>query len=662
MQGFSDGGADLGQLQTTMHHIEVACASIQMHINPAAAEATILALSQSPQPYTACRFILENSQVPNARFQAAAAIRDAAIREWSSLSTEERRSLISFCLCFVMQHASLLEGYVLAKVSSVAAQLMKRGWLDFTETEKEAFFYQVNQAILGAHGVDVQFIGVNFLESLVSEFSPSTSSAMGLPREFHEQCRTSLELNYLKMFYCWARDAALSVTNKIIEPNSVIPEVKVCTAALRLMLQILNWEFRNDTTSMKAGIDVFSAGVRHDSASSKRSECVLVQPGPAWFDVLISSGHVSWLLSLYAALRRKFSREGYWIDCPIAVSARKLIVQLCSLTGTIFPSDSVEDFLSWSASGDGLFSVKSCRKALGKEAGGSDLWSKGVWLGLSPPRVEAFIWQLAHQKIAVKVELAKRGMSLEEDILCPFCKEHEESVQHLFITCFVVWELWNKVVSLWDLSIVLPQDPPSLLNSWGSLRVNSLIWKFIPGVVFWSIWKARNAIVFEGLNLDRLSLFFIVRFRLFKWFLAKYPKFPILEDLLIGDPSLADAVRLNDSVGGIGGILRDWNNCTLLTFSENIGQGPPPVAELKAIKRGIEIFLASRWSAVSRLVVESDCKSAVEWIHYPSLAPVFILPLVKEILLILSEKVVLIRLIPRACNGEADSLAKKEIG
>ncbi|XVF57114.1 hypothetical protein PTKIN_Ptkin06aG0177700 [Pterospermum kingtungense] len=341
MRGFSGAGAgaDLAQLQSTMHTIEVACTSIQMHINPSAAEATILSLSQSPQPYKACQFILENSQVANARFQAAAAIRDAAIREWGFLSSEDRRSLISFCLCFVMQHASSPEGYVQAKVSSVAAQLMKRGWIDFTGAEKEAFFCQVNQAILDAHGVDVQFIGVNFLESLVSEFSPSTSSAMGLPREFHELCRTSLELNYLKTFYCWARDAALSVTNKIIESGAEIPEVKVCTAALRLMLQILNWEFRHDTNSAKAGINVFSAGVRRDSASSNRSECVLVQPGPAWCDVLISSDHVGWLLGLYGALRQKFSREGYWLDCPIAVSARKLIVQFCSLTGTIFPSD-----------------------------------------------------------------------------------------------------------------------------------------------------------------------------------------------------------------------------------------------------------------------------------------------------------------------------------
>lgn len=33
----------------------------------------------------------------------------------------------------------------------------------------------------------------------VSEFSPSTSTAMGLPREFHEQCRMSLEVDYLKV-------------------------------------------------------------------------------------------------------------------------------------------------------------------------------------------------------------------------------------------------------------------------------------------------------------------------------------------------------------------------------------------------------------------------------------------------------------------------------
>ncbi|KAJ8760582.1 hypothetical protein K2173_015249 [Erythroxylum novogranatense] len=328
------GPSDLAHLQSTMQAIEFACAAIQMQMNPTA-EATILALNQSPQPYNACIYILENSQVANARFQAAAAIRDAAIREWGFLSNDDRRNLISFCLSYGIQHASSPEGYVQAKVSSVAAQLMKRGWHDFTAAEKETFFYQVNQAILGIHGADVQFFGINFVESLVSEFSPSTSSAMGLPREFHEQCRRSLELDYLKTFYCWARDAAVSVTNNITQSDVEVPEVKVCTAALRLMLQILNWDFRYKTSGKQNGIDVFARGVRAAS-SSRRLECTLVQPGPAWRDVLIASGHVSWLLGLYSAVREKFSHGTYWLDCPIAVSARKLIVQFCLLTGAIF--------------------------------------------------------------------------------------------------------------------------------------------------------------------------------------------------------------------------------------------------------------------------------------------------------------------------------------
>ncbi|XP_057439544.1 uncharacterized protein LOC130731317 isoform X2 [Lotus japonicus] len=340
MQGFPPPGAGgASDLHSTMRSFELACSSVQIPINPGATEAIILSLGQSSQPYKTCQFILENSLVATARFHAAAAIREAAIREWGFLNTDDKRGLISFCLCYAMQHASSPDGYVQAKVSSVAAQLMKRAWLEFAAAEKETLFYQVNQAIVGIHGLDVQFAGIKFLESLVSEFSPSTSSAMGLPREFHEQCRTSFEKDYLKTFYRWTQEAASSVTSRIIESDSVVPEVKVCTTALDLMLQILNWDFRCNTSDTKINVNIFSSGVRQDGDTPKRSECHLVQPGSDWRDVLILSGHVGWLLSLYAALRQKFSREGYWLDCPIAVSARKLIVQFCSLTGTVFLSD-----------------------------------------------------------------------------------------------------------------------------------------------------------------------------------------------------------------------------------------------------------------------------------------------------------------------------------
>ncbi|KAL2942733.1 Exportin-4 [Bienertia sinuspersici] len=201
----------------------------------------------------------------------------------------------------------------------------------------------IKQAIIGCHGVDVQSTGINFLESLVSEFSPATSTAMGLPREFHEQCRMSLELDYLQTFYSWSQEAAVGVTDRIVKSDSEVPEAKVCTVAMRLMLQILNWDFRYSFgDSVKANVDSFSAKATHDAADSRRSECNLVQPGSSWQKILLLSGHVGWVLNLYGALRHKFSLKVYWLDCPIAVSARKLIVQLCSLSGNIFPADNVQ--------------------------------------------------------------------------------------------------------------------------------------------------------------------------------------------------------------------------------------------------------------------------------------------------------------------------------
>lgn len=73
--------------------------------------------------------------------------------------------------------------------------------------------------------------------------------------------------------------AAFDVSNRITEANSEIPEVKVCSAALRLMLQILNWDFRgkNAGENSKRRMDVFCDGIKQESNSLRRSECILVQ-------------------------------------------------------------------------------------------------------------------------------------------------------------------------------------------------------------------------------------------------------------------------------------------------------------------------------------------------------------------------------------------------
>ncbi|GJM84806.1 hypothetical protein PR202_ga00512 [Eleusine coracana subsp. coracana] len=320
---------------------------LQLHMNPSEAEKVISSLHSSLMPYQACRFILElktkcflseTSQMPNARFQAAGAIGDAAIREWGILADDNKRSLILYCLNYVMEHASSPDGYVQSKVSAVAARLLKRGWVEFPDQDKATIFFEVEQSIRGIHGPNRQFAAINFLENLISEFSPLTASAMGLPKEFHEQCEWSIEVHFLKDFYCWAQAAVFNTADKIVNSNVTIPEERACSAAVRLMFQILSWNFKHTVEHDNSDAKI-NSGLRSDTINLKKFERSLVKPGSMWREILISSGHTTWVLNFYTTLRQKYSYDTLWVDSPLSVSCRQLIVQLCSLAGSVFPND-----------------------------------------------------------------------------------------------------------------------------------------------------------------------------------------------------------------------------------------------------------------------------------------------------------------------------------
>ncbi|KAE8724657.1 hypothetical protein F3Y22_tig00010050pilonHSYRG00024 [Hibiscus syriacus] len=287
--------------------------------------------------------------------------------------------------------------------------------------------------------------------------------------------------------------------------------------------------------------------------------------------------------------------------------------------------------------GECCFSAKSCVKCYFDWAGNEEddgTWDNIVWTGVAPPRVETFVWQAAHQRVATLLD-------------------------------FII--VWNDLIP------------------------KSTIWKFIPRAVLWTVWKCRNDIIFGKEKVDGPLLFFLVRFRIASWFVARFNDVQINFDSLVGDPSLADrihtkiskkkkvicwsppphdffkfnvdgAVRGDGLQGGIGGVLKDSNCSILASFSMAVGPGPPMLAELKAIKQGIDVFLSSEWETKGRLILESDCRKAVDWILIPISAPTFCSSLVEEIGAYVSARGFIINWIPRSCNWEADKLAKEGIG
>ncbi|KAE8693418.1 Polycomb group protein FERTILIZATION-INDEPENDENT ENDOSPERM [Hibiscus syriacus] len=212
----------------------------------------------------------------------------------------------------------------------------------------------------------------------------------------------------------------------------------------------------------------------------------------------------------------------------------------------------------------------------------------------------------------------------------------------------VVGELLHKMLTkVVDLGLLqglaFPLDLPSLLSSWSDLRPTSVIWKFIPG----------GSLIGDPSLADSISA-------------SK----ELLRPVCWWIPPPVDFFKLNvdgafsrvGRVAGIGGLLRDWNRVTLISFSENVGPSHPYLAELKAIKRDIDIFVSLEWLLKGRLIIESDCKLVVDWIKDQALVPVFLSNFVKEIVSIVSFRNFIVRWIPRSCNCEAGKLAKEGIG
>ncbi|KAL4284472.1 hypothetical protein GQ457_16G008780 [Hibiscus cannabinus] len=108
------------------------------------------------------------------------------------------------------------------------------------------------------------------------------------------------------------------------------------------------------------------------------------------------------------------------------------------------------------------------------------------------------------------------------------------------------------------------------------------------------------------------------------------------------------AMKSDGSAGGIGGVLRNDTRVRLITFSVRIGAGPRILAELLAIKHNIEVFQNSQWNAKSKLILESNCKVAIDWIRDPIKTPVCFSSLITSI----TNGWTCIRHIPRAGHCE----------
>ncbi|XP_021765924.1 uncharacterized protein LOC110730427 [Chenopodium quinoa] len=173
------------------------------------------------------------------------------------------------------------------------------------------------------------------------------------------------------------------------------------------------------------------------------------------------------------------------------------------------PSTSKDDFIYWKFHPSERYTVKTRYSYLMKEEkSAQDVipsekdqeFVKLIWRMNIQPKWKIFLWKLYHDGIAVKENLARRGIQI--DNICGYCGVAPKDSQHLFRFCILAKKTWGKS----PLAICSDSAGFNLLRNWIQsfiLLFNSEDGKHSNRIVLfiatlWGLWRTRNERSFNG--------------------------------------------------------------------------------------------------------------------------------------------------------------------
>ena len=122
-----------------------------------------------------------------------------------------------------------------------------------------------------------------------------------------------------------------------------------------------------------------------------------------------------------------------------------------------------------------------------------------VWNPIVPPKIRVFAWEATWGKVLTLDQLKRRGMAFANRYF--LCEEDEETIDHLLIHCKSAKILSNLFLSIVGTSWVFPHSVLHTLLAWQGAAMGKKrkkIWIATPLCLFWTLWRARNRLVFEN--------------------------------------------------------------------------------------------------------------------------------------------------------------------
>ncbi|KAI8995949.1 armadillo-type protein [Gaertneriomyces semiglobifer] len=217
---------------------ERACADVNNPQTRQAAEALIVQFRNRADVIPLTKYILERSTCFTTQFMCLQTLRDVAAREFSARGLPEMKQLREWVWSWGVQNWKGRPPFVHNMCLATISVICKRGWLEETNAEREAFFNAV-AGMLG--GEDTKHPALNLFSVLIEEFSSENKYTMGLSLDDNLKCRRSFEEHELRHIY----QLLLRVVQHSMsqQPPAFDTNEEYILTALQTLGRILAWDF-----------------------------------------------------------------------------------------------------------------------------------------------------------------------------------------------------------------------------------------------------------------------------------------------------------------------------------------------------------------------------------------------------------------------------------
>ncbi|XP_076948842.1 uncharacterized protein LOC143621229 [Bidens hawaiensis] len=200
-----------------------------------------------------------------------------------------------------------------------------------------------------------------------------------------------------------------------------------------------------------------------------------------------------------------------------------------SITPMVFPDG--EDYWRWVGGGSSGFSVGTVKNLIRAESGfrgsGSFQWCRWV-----PVRCNIFAWRAVLGKIPTVDALSYRKISVGRSI-CVLCEFGDESVEHIFTSCYVASIIWQAIASWCGINNFFAFSMDDLMEVHNYVGLKGYAKTAFQGIVIiscWRIWKARNECVFDRKIVRVGDLISEIKSLSFFWFSNRFDKYSLSWD------------------------------------------------------------------------------------------------------------------------------------